>query len=175
MGAMDDRDMVRRAQAGDRHAFGALFDAHYARVYHYLNERLGGAPEAEDLCQEVFLKVLGSIDEYPTGGAVPFDEWLLRVAQRLASEHHQARERERRRRQPQAVSLVDSPRRLNPDALALLPEQQQQVVAYRFEAGLSARQTAGALGLDTAMVQHIARAAMETWLRCAPDDAPTGC
>lgn len=174
MNGMDDRDMIRRAQAGDRHAFGVLFDAHYARVYHYLNERLGGAPEAEDLCQEVFLKVLGSIDEYPAGGSVPFDEWLLRVAQRLAREHHQSRERERRRPQPHAVSLIDSPRRLNPEAMALLPAQQQQVVAYRFEAGLSSRQTAGALGMDVAMVQRIARAAVETWLRLAPDGA-TGC
>ncbi len=171
MNGMDDRDMIRRAQAGDRQAFGVLFDAHYARVYHYLNERLGGAPEAEDLCQEVFLKVLGSIDEYPAGGSISFDEWLLRVAQRLAREHHQARERERRRPQPQTVSLIDSPTRLNPEAIALLPAQQQQVVAYRFEAGLSTRQTASALGMDVAMVRRIARTAVETWLRCAPDAA----
>jgi len=93
---MDDHEIIRRAQAGDRQAFGVLFDTYYPRVYRYLNEKLGGAPEAEDLCQEVFLTVLGSIDEYRCDGVLGFDEWLLRVARRLASEHYRSRGRERR-------------------------------------------------------------------------------
>jgi len=171
MERMDDREIIRRAQAGDRHAFGALFDLYYPCVYRYLNERLGGAPDAEDLCQEVFLNVLGTIDEYPAGGVVAFDEWLLRVARRLATEHHRDRTRWRRRAPTGAAapqSAVAGTQRLNPEALALLPEQQQQVVAYRYQNGLSVRQTATALGLDALMVQRVQRAAIEIWLRYAP-------
>jgi RNA polymerase sigma-70 factor (ECF subfamily) len=162
---MDEGEMIRRAQAGDRLAFGALFDAYYPCVYRYLNDRLGGAPEAEDLCQDVFLSVLGSIDEFPAGTGVTFDEWLLRVAHRLATQHQRSRTLQRRR---PATEPAHTLQRLNPEAVALLPEQQQQVVTYRFHAGLSVRQTARTLGLEAEMVQRFERAAMETWLRYAP-------
>jgi RNA polymerase sigma-70 factor (ECF subfamily) len=165
MERMDESEMIRRAQAGDRPAFGALFDAYYPCVYRYLNERLGGAPEAEDLCQDVFLSVLGSIDQFPTDGNVAFDEWLLRVAHRLATEHQRSRAPQKRKA---LIAPMRVPQRLNPEAVALLPEHQQQIVTYRFHAGLSVRQTARTLGLEASIVQRIERAAMETWLRYAP-------
>jgi RNA polymerase sigma-70 factor (ECF subfamily) len=171
MGAMDDREIIRRAQAGDRHAFGALFDAYYPSVYRYLYERLGGSPEAEDLCQEVFLDVLSSIDEYPCDGALGFDEWLLRVARRLAQEHHGAKVRRQRVRTHSGSDLPDktaTARRLNPAAVALLSEQQRQIVLRRYDAGLSVRQTAATLHVESAFVRRIEQAAMETWVRCAP-------
>lgn len=168
--AMDDREMIRRAQAGDKHAFGVLFDAYYPGVYRYLSERMGGAPEAEDLCQEVFLAVLGAIDEFPTGGTLGFDEWLLRVARRLAREHWLNRQ-EQRWQPPERAESV-SGNGLNPAALALLPESQQQVVRCRYHAGFSVRQTAAALGLDVAFVRRIERAALETWLCHAQPDEP---
>ncbi len=171
---MDDREIIRRAQAGDKLAFGALFDAYYPCVYHYLHARLGGAPEAEDLCQEVFLTVLGSIDEYPGDGKLGFDEWLLRVANRLASEHYRSRTR-RRRAAPAVTSNQESTLpRLNPAAIAVLSDQQRQIVAHRYQAGLSVEQTAAVLRLDSLMVQHIERAALQTWVQYAPPvrDAP---
>jgi RNA polymerase sigma-70 factor (ECF subfamily) len=169
MERMDDNEIIRRAQAGDKLAFGALFDAYYPCVYRYLQERLGGSPEAEDLCQEVFLKVLGSIDEYPRGGQLRFDEWLLRVANRLASEQYRKRSRQRRRQPDTAVSdEISVPPRLNPAAVALLSAQQREIVGYRYQAGLSVQQTAAALRLDALMVHHIERAALQTWLQCAP-------
>jgi RNA polymerase sigma-70 factor, ECF subfamily len=165
---MDDIELIRRAQGGDRSAFGALFDAYYPCVYRYLRDRLGGAPEAEDLCQEVFLTVLGSIDEYPCGADMAFDEWLLRVAHRLATEHHRNSVQPRQRRKLEPAVPAPAPARLNPVAIELLSEQQRQIVAYRFNAGLSARQTAAALRLEAPMVRRIERAALETWLQYAP-------
>jgi RNA polymerase sigma-70 factor (ECF subfamily) len=163
---MDDREIIRRAQAGDRHAFGTLFDAYYPCVYQYLYDRLGGAPEAEDLCQEVFLDVLGSLDEFPCDDALGFDEWLLKVARRVAQEHH--RSQMRRQKVNPAVPQETTASRLNPAAVALLSEQQQQVAMYRFNAGLSVRQTASALRIEGALVRRIEQAAMETWVSCAP-------
>jgi len=169
---MDDHEIIRRAQAGDKHAFGALFDLYYPTVYHYLNERMGGAPEAEDLCQEVFLTALSAIAEYPADGRLRFDEWLLRVAQRLAREYQQRRQAERRTAPPRR-RLARS-HSLNPHALALLPDLQRRIVSYRFQTGLSARQTAAALGVETAFVRRAERAALETWIAHAPpcDDDP---
>jgi RNA polymerase sigma-70 factor (ECF subfamily) len=174
MEKMDDREIIRRAQGGDKLAFGALFDAYYPCVYRYLHERLGGAPEAEDLCQEVFLTVLGSIDEYPGEEKLGFDDWLLRVANRLASEHYRGRTQQRRQAPPAPPSADSSLPRLNPAAIEILSDQQRQIVAHRYQAGLSVEQTAAVLRLDSLMVQHIERAALQTWLRYAPSvrDAP---
>lgn len=172
MGDMDDLEIIRRAQAGDRHAFGALFDIYYPCVYRYLYDRLGGAPDAEDLCQEVFLDVLSSIDEYPCDGGLGFDEWLLRVARRVAREHHRSQVRRQRVKsawqQGQHQQQEATAERLNPAAVALLSEQQRQVVLHRYNAGLSVRQTASALRTEVALVRRIEQAAMQTWLRCAP-------
>jgi RNA polymerase sigma-70 factor, ECF subfamily len=163
---MDDREIIRRAQAGDRDAFGVLFDLYYPGVYRYLSERMGGAPEAEDLCQEVFLKVLGAIDEYPSSGALGFDEWLLRVARRLANEHRSREQHERRA--ARSGPLSGGYRGLNPAALALLHDTQRRVVDCRYQAGLSVRQTASVLGMDSVFVRRVERAALETWLEHAP-------
>ena len=173
---MDDREIIRRAQAGDKHAFGVLFDLYYPGVYRYLSERMGGAPEAEDLCQEVFLKVLSAIDEYPNGGVLGFDEWLLRVARRLANEHRLREQRERR--PPARVEARPGVfHGLNPAALSLLHETQRRVVDCRYQAGLSVRQTASVLGMDAAFVRRVERTAVETWLEHAPpldDDRALG-
>jgi RNA polymerase sigma-70 factor (ECF subfamily) len=169
MERMDDREIIRRAQAGDRHAFGALFDAYYPCVYRYLNERLGGAPEAEDLCQEVFLSVLSSIDEYPCGGPLGFDEWLLRVAHRLLSEHQHEHKRTRQLQRVRPQETAITLQRLNPAAVALLSKEQRQIVTYRFNAGLSVRETAAALQLESGAVRRLQRAALQTWLKHAPD------
>src|SRR5579883_2266701 len=149
---MDDHEIIRRAQAGDRHAFGVLFDAYYPRVYRFLNERLGGAPEAEDLCQEVFLTVLGSIDEFACDGSLGFDEWLLRVARRMAGEHYRSRE-QGRKLLPATASKPRPTALLNASALELLTDRQRQIVLHRFHAGLSVRQTATVLRLDATTVR----------------------
>jgi RNA polymerase sigma-70 factor (ECF subfamily) len=162
---MENGEIIRRAQAGDRLAFGTLFDTYYPCVYRYLRERLGGAPEAEDLCQEVFLDVLSSIDEYPADGPVSFDEWLLRVAHRLATDYHRHNQGHRRPPVQQPVPVIS---RLNPAAIALLPEHFQQIVTFRFHSDLSVRQTAASLGLHEDIVKKAVQAAMETWLRYAP-------
>jgi RNA polymerase sigma-70 factor (ECF subfamily) len=167
MVGMDDREIIRRAQAGDRSAFGTLFDAYYACVYHFLYERLGGAPEAEDLAQEVFLAVLGSIDEYPADGALGFDEWLLGVAQRLLTEYNRHNHAAPQVGAPYLRISAAEPWQINPAALALLSQQQQQVVTCRHHSGLTLRQTAVAMGLDPLKVKRMERSAFSTWIRHA--------
>jgi len=85
MEKMDDREIIRRAQSGDKLAFGALFDTYYPCVYRYLHERLGGAPEAEDLCQEAFVRAYRARDRYRP--SAPPGAWLHRIAINVAISH----------------------------------------------------------------------------------------
>jgi RNA polymerase sigma-70 factor, ECF subfamily len=71
-------DLVARAQRGEEAAFAALFKAYNRRVY-WLCLRMAGSPaEAEDLTQEVFLKLFRKISTFR--GESTFSTWLHRLA-----------------------------------------------------------------------------------------------
>jgi RNA polymerase sigma-70 factor (ECF subfamily) len=73
-----DLVLIRRAQAGDDEAFGLLFEQYKNLVYRTTYLTLGTAADAEDILQEVFLRVHRSLDDYdPARGA--FSTWLYRI------------------------------------------------------------------------------------------------
>ena len=71
-------DLIHRCQAGDEEAFAALFHKHKNLVYKTACLMLGSADEAEDVLQEVFLRVHKSLYTFqPSKGA--FTTWLHRI------------------------------------------------------------------------------------------------
>src|SRR5205085_2276486 len=77
----DDRRLVRRCLAGEREAFGELYDRHATRVFHLLRRLTGNEQDAEDLTQETFLAALRSLAAWRGEGA--FGTWLCGIAYRL--------------------------------------------------------------------------------------------
>ncbi len=59
--AVDDASLVRRAQAGDRDAFVALYRRHVDDVYGFALRQLGSVQDAEDVTSETFLKVVAAL------------------------------------------------------------------------------------------------------------------
>ena len=74
--------VVRRAQAGDREAFGALVEQFQPTVYAIALRRLGNPSDALELTQDVFLHVLQRIDQLREPER--FAGWLRQVAVRMA-------------------------------------------------------------------------------------------
>jgi RNA polymerase sigma-70 factor (ECF subfamily) len=74
--------VVRRAQGGDREAFGALVEQFQPTVYAIGLRRLGNHSDALELAQEVFLHVLERIDQLREPER--FAGWLRQVAVRMA-------------------------------------------------------------------------------------------
>jgi RNA polymerase sigma-70 factor (ECF subfamily) len=74
--------LVRRAQVGDRDAFGRLAVQFQATVYAIALRRLGNVSEAQELTQEVFLHVLDRLDQLREPER--FAGWLRQVAARMA-------------------------------------------------------------------------------------------
>jgi RNA polymerase sigma-70 factor (ECF subfamily) len=74
----DHADILARAQAGDHHAFAQLYSIHKKRVYSLCLRMVGGADEAEDLTQEVFLQVHRKIDTFR--GESALSTWVHRLA-----------------------------------------------------------------------------------------------
>ena len=124
---MSDVELVTRTLAGDQAAFAGLVCAYQTPVYNLCRRMLGQAAEAEDACQEAFLRAYAQLGRYdPTR---PFKTWLLSIA------NHHCIDRLRRRRL-QWLSIEDEPlqthpalrvRGLSPEESALRREQAERI------------------------------------------------
>lgn len=118
-----ERTLVEAAQRGDKPAFAALVDLHQRAVYGFLRARLLEPADAEDLCQEVFLRCYLGREKFERAPAVR--PWLFGIARNLLREH--VRKIARRREVAwtemclELDSLVESPETHDADALTHLP------------------------------------------------------
>jgi len=86
------RQLVERAQQGDREALEELYLIHFDRIYSYLHMTVGNKHDAEDLTTQTFLKMLESIGKFRWQSA-PFSAWLFRIAHNLSMDHFRSRRR----------------------------------------------------------------------------------
>src|SRR5690606_33021044 len=77
MGA-EEREIVARMQAGDREAFGEVYEQYAQRVFAFALRRLRDRDEAEDVCQDVFVEVARSIGSFQ--GRSKLGTWILGIA-----------------------------------------------------------------------------------------------
>jgi len=92
-----DAELMLRVKDGDGSSFGVLLDKHRMSVVHFLYRMVQNHAEAEELAQEVFLRIYRSRATYePTA---KFTTWLFRIATHLAlnalrdGKHDRAQER----------------------------------------------------------------------------------
>jgi len=178
----DDRsplvaNAVARAQAGDQAAIRFLYLRYKDNVYGYVLSFVRDTHEAEDVTQQVFLKLLSVIHKYQAR-EVPFTSWLLRVARNAALDHL------RQRRTVPCEEVYESSHQADDagrdrrwgleQALEALPEEQRNVVVLRHLVGLTPGEIAERMGRSEASIHglhHRARKAMRRELidvACAP-------
>jgi RNA polymerase sigma-70 factor (ECF subfamily) len=89
----DDAGLLAAAQRGDHGAFTAIIERHARLVHGYLRARLTRLADAEDLGQEVFLRVY-TARAVPRGtGELALRPWLLGIARNVLREHVRATRR----------------------------------------------------------------------------------
>jgi RNA polymerase sigma-70 factor (ECF subfamily) len=88
-----DAELMLRVKEGDGASFGVLLEKHRAPVIHFLYRMIQNHAVAEELAQEVFLRVYRSRSTYePTA---KFTTWLFRIATHLALNSLRDRKNER--------------------------------------------------------------------------------
>src|SRR5215207_568961 len=90
---MDDETLdrlVAEAKAGDRDAFGRIFDAYVGPIHRFIASRVYSPSDAEDLTQLVFVKALEALPRYEARG-IPFGGWLFRLARNCVIDHVRTR------------------------------------------------------------------------------------
>ena len=75
-------DLVRAAQAGDRAAFGELFERFQPTILAIANRRLRSTADAQELTQDVFVQAMQKIDQLRTPEC--FIGWLRQITVRMA-------------------------------------------------------------------------------------------
>lgn len=83
--AEEDALLIQAIQNNDREALGAFVQRQQGFVFGYLRSRMVDPTDADDLCQEVFLRCLAGKVRFR--GDVPVRPWLLGVARNVLREH----------------------------------------------------------------------------------------
>jgi RNA polymerase sigma factor (sigma-70 family) len=167
-----DDDLVLRAQAGDRVAFGELVRRHQTVALRLAAAVTGSTEEARDIVQDAFVQGYRSLDRYR--GEAPVRSWMLRIVANHAKNALRSRAR-RRGREDRFAVLDRAPADADPvgqpvvdraevsgllGMLAALPERDREVLALRFVAGLSEADTASTLGVPVGTVKSRASRAL---------------
>ena len=85
--AITDRDLVHACLAGDRAAWETIVHDHQRRIYNLAYRYTGKFDLAEDLTQEIFLKVYRTLNIYkPESGSLT--GWLVRVGRNHIIDHY---------------------------------------------------------------------------------------
>ncbi len=168
----DEEGLIRRAQQRDPVALTQIYEENFDRIYRYIAIKIGDRTEAEDMTQQVFLKVLQSISSYKWRG-MPFASWLYRIAHNQIVDY--LRRKSRRATVPLDDRFVDgggdpthrAEQKLQIEEIATAARQltkaQQEVISLRFAGELSVAEAARAMGKSVGAVkalQHSAIAAL---------------
>jgi RNA polymerase sigma-70 factor (ECF subfamily) len=98
--AQPDAAVLRRAQRGDERAFAVIVHAYERLVYTYVLHLVSDRRLAEDLTQDVFVKVYRGLPSFDARSA--FTTWLFQIAKNTVIDELRAIER-----RPQAVCIDD--------------------------------------------------------------------
>ena len=92
-GWRDDPDvqLMHRVKGGDDDAFAILQEQYAPRVFGYFCKQLRDRAEAEDLTQEVFLRLYRSRSSYQA--RAKFATWIFHISQNVARNAHRSRRR----------------------------------------------------------------------------------
>jgi len=164
----DERTLVRRAQAGDIEAFGALVSQYMRRAYYAALGLVGSHDDALDLSQEAFSRAFRARRSLDPNRS--FYTWLYTILRRLcfnflrdrnAQSHklaeaagwlaEEAKARVAAQSPARAAELAELRRRVT-GAIEQLPDRQREVLVLREFEGLRYREIAELLGVPIGTV-----------------------
>ena len=154
-----------RIRGGDMEAFRCLVEAHQARVVGTISKMLGSDAEAEDLAQQVFIRVWKSAPRYrPTA---KFTTWLFRITRNLVFNELRRKRHfvdqteempepaERRDQEPDKVLMEGELQSAIQNAIDQLPESQRLAIILRRYEGMAYEEIAAVMGTTVPAVKSI--------------------
>jgi RNA polymerase sigma-70 factor (ECF subfamily) len=159
--------LIQRCLRGDQAAWEQIVKQHWRKVFNVAYKFVGKHDEAEDLTQDIFLKIFKSLDTFDR--RANFQTWLISVSRNLCIDHYRSvrKERETIDRQVDANELTPAAPDAGPiaaleqadrvtllrHALATLPETLRTAVVMRDLQELSYQEIADRLNLPEGTVK----------------------
>ncbi|HZV00012.1 MAG TPA: RNA polymerase sigma factor [Planctomycetota bacterium] len=165
----DDAALMEDACRGVAAAFEQLFERYYDRVYHYARTLLRDEDLAADVAQETFVRAHRYREKYEKKlGTVR--AWLFSIAANRARTYAQRSRRPEVPLDEAALASAESApdpfaanlrREIIIDAIEQLPPELREVIALKYQNGLTFEEIASALGLNTSTAKMRALRARE--------------
>jgi len=137
--------LIERCLAGDQEAWNQIVRTHWRKVFNLAYKFVGRHDEAEDLAQDVFLKIFKALHTFDR--RANFQTWLISISRNLCIDHYRSvrKERETMARDVDASVLTPASRDRSPlgeleqvdlrrrikEALAELPPTLREAVVLR--------------------------------------------
>ena len=86
-------ELIERCLAGDQHAWEQIVRMHWRKVFNVAYKFVGKHDEAEDLTQDIFLKIFKSLSSFDR--RANFQTWLISVSRNLCIDHYRSVRKER--------------------------------------------------------------------------------
>lgn len=156
-----DADLVALISKGDKCAFREILIRYQTAVYRFAFSFLKDAQEAEDISQEVFLRLYRTAESYRSLAALR--TYLFRIARNLCIDHLRKMRPNTMTDPPEAVSpktpltqLCAAELKKQIDLiLSGLPENQRAAIYLRHEQGMSYNEIAETLGVTLHAVESL--------------------
>lgn len=147
-------ELVLQAQAGDKDAFGKIYDHFFESIYRYVFFRVN-QDEVEDIVESVFIKAWVNLEKYEKRD-FSFSSWLYKIAHNATIDHHRSHRKieqidenikdESEEAEPKKLAEQGILSKKVRDAVNELKEPYRQVVSLKFLNGLSNAEIAEILG-----------------------------
>jgi RNA polymerase sigma-70 factor (ECF subfamily) len=163
----DTEALIQRCLRGDQAAWERIVRLYWRRVFNVAYKFVGKHDEAEDLTQDIFLKIFKSLDTFDR--RANFQTWLISVSRNLCIDHYRSVRKERQTidrdvdaneltpaaAEPGPIAALEQRDRvaLLRDALAALPESLRTAVVMRDIQELSYQDIATRLNLPEGTVK----------------------
>jgi RNA polymerase sigma-70 factor, ECF subfamily len=159
-----ESSLIARAKSGDAEAISALYERYAPQIQRYIASRLSDPVLAEDVCADVFVKVLESLSRYEDRGW-PFSAWLYRIAYaRTVDVLRQARRRHSIPLDETQLGSLEPPdeavmTRISyleiKGAMGVLTSEQRLVLCLRFDEDRSLAEIAQSLGRTVGSIKAL--------------------
>src|SRR5437870_12520812 len=108
--------LIEQCLSGNQAAWDAIVRQHWRKVFNVAHKFVGKHDEAEDLTQDIFLKIFKSLDTFDR--RANFQTWLISVSRNLCIDHYRSvrKERETIDRQVDANQLTPAAQDAGPIA-----------------------------------------------------------
>lgn len=171
---MQETELVNRLKNGDEEAFRIIFNDNHKKVINASYRMVNDIETAEDITQEVFIKVYSSISQFR--GESQLTTWIYRIAITKSLDHLRAQKRKKRMAILKYLSGddehqidIEAPKDQNPDviidnsermkilndAINALPENQRVAFSLSKYDEMSSKEIAEVLSTSVSAVESL--------------------